>query len=194
MSEGNERSPQERNPFEITRHEVLYEGRVFTVIRDEVRHESGYEAVREVVAHDGGAVVVAVDAQDRVLLVRQFRYPLASHILELPAGKLSPDEDPLDCARRELREETGVTARRWETLTAMLSTPGFCTEELFIYLALELEDGEQALEEGEESIEVQRLPLREAIALCADGGIRDGKTVTGLFLAALRLGLISHVP
>lgn len=194
MAEPRDRSPRERNPFEVTRHEILYEGRVFTVIRDEVRHESGYEAVREVIAHDGGAVVVAVDAQDRVLLVRQFRYPLAAHILELPAGKLSPDEDPLDCARRELREETGVTARRWEPLTAMLSTPGFCTEELFVFLARDLEDGEQALEEGEESIEVLRLPLREAIERCADGGIRDGKTVTGLFLAAHRLGLISYGP
>ena len=184
----------EGNPFEITRHEVIYEGRVFAVIRDEVRHQSGYESVREVVVHDGGAVIVAVDADGRVLLIRQFRYPVAGHILELPAGKLSPGEDPLDCARRELREETGVTARNWEKLTAMLSTPGFCSEELYIYLARDLEDGEQALEEGEESIEVRRVPLAQALALCADGGIRDGKTVTGLALAALRLGMIPNVP
>lgn len=177
-----------KNPYKITRHEIIFEGRVFTIIRDEVRHESGYSSVREVVEHHGGAVIVAVHDNGDVLLIRQFRYPVADEILELPAGKLGNGEDPLDCARRELREETGCSAQRWEKLTAMLTTPGFCSEVLHIYLAQGLRNGEQALEEGEESITVLRVPLREALAMCSDGRIRDGKTVTGLALAALRLG------
>jgi ADP-ribose pyrophosphatase len=177
-------------PFDVTRRQIIYEGRVFTIVRDEVRHRSGYESVREVVEHDGGAVVAAVTDDGDVILIRQYRYPVAGAIIELPAGKLSPGEDPLDCAKRELREETGFSAGRWEKLTAMLSTPGFCSEVLHIYLARELRNGEQALEEGEESITVLRLPIREALAMCADGRIRDGKTLTGLALAAMRLGLL----
>ncbi len=175
------------NPFEITQREIIYEGLVFTIIRDEVRHESGYSAVREIVQHDGGAVIAAVHDNGDILLIRQFRYPLAEEIVELPAGKLAPGEDPLDCARRELKEETGCTAERWQKLTAMLSTPGFCDEVLHIYLAQGLHDGEQALEEGEESLSVFRLPLTVALAMCADGRIRDGKTIAGLSLAAMRL-------
>ncbi|MBR9977037.1 MAG: NUDIX hydrolase [Bacteroidetes bacterium] len=175
-------------PYEVTRHEVLYEGRVFTVVRDEVRHDSGYRSVREVVEHAGGAVIVAVDGNDEVLLIRQYRYPIAGEIIELPAGKLDHGEDPLECARRELREETGCTAAQWEKLNAMLTTPGFCSEVLHVYLARGLHDGLQALEEGEESITVFRVTLREALAMCADGRIRDGKTITGLALAAMRLG------
>jgi ADP-ribose pyrophosphatase len=176
--------------FEVTHREVIYEGRVFTIVRDEVRHRSGYSAVREVVEHDGGAVIAAVFDGGDVLLISQYRYPVAEEILELPAGKLSPREDPLDCARRELQEETGFSAGRWEKLTAMLSTPGFCSEVLHIYLAQDLRSGEQALEEGEESIAVLRVPMHEALAMCTDGRIRDGKTITGISLAAIRLGML----
>lgn len=177
-------------PFDVTRRQIIYEGRVFTIVRDEVRHRSGYESVREVVEHDGGAVVAAVTDGGEVVLIRQYRYPVAGEIIELPAGKLSPGEDPLACARRELQEETGFSAGRWDKLTAMLSTPGFCSEVLHIFLAQDLRIGEQSLEEGEESITVIQLPMREALAMCADGRIRDGKTVTGLALAAMRLGLL----
>ncbi len=177
--------------FTVTRHERLYEGRVFTIERDEVRHASGYESVREVVRHDGGAVVVPLYDNGDVLLIRQYRYPVDGEIIELPAGKLDRGEDPRDCAVRELREETGCTAAEVQKLTAMMTTPGFCSEILHIYLATGLRDGEQQLEEGEESITLLRMPLSEAIAMCRDGRISDGKTVTGLMLAALRAGLLS---
>lgn len=178
------------NHFDLTHRDVIYEGRVFTIVRDEVRHRSGYSAVREVVEHDGGAVIAAVFDDGDVLLISQYRYPVAEEILELPAGKLAPREDPLDCAKRELQEETGFSAGRWEKLTAMLSTPGFCSEVLHIFMAQDLRSGEQALEEGEESIAVLRVPMREALAMCTDGRIRDGKTITGLSLAAMRLGML----
>lgn len=176
--------------FDVTHRQVIYDGRVFTIVRDEVRHRSGYTTVREVVEHDGGAVIVAVFEEGDVILISQYRYPVAEEILELPAGKLAPQEDPLDCAKRELREETGFSAGRWNKLTAMLSTPGFCSEVLHIFLAQDLTSGEQALEEGEESIAVLRVPMHEALAMCVDGRIRDGKTITGLSLAAMRLGIV----
>jgi ADP-ribose pyrophosphatase len=177
-------------PFSVTKHEEIYRGRVFTIIRDEVRHESGYDSVREVVRHDGGAVVAAVFDDLDVLLIRQFRYPIGHVIYELPAGKLNPGEDPAHCASRELTEETGWKARTLERLTSMLTTPGFCSEVLHLFLARGLEEGEQRLEEGEESIEIERVPLRRALAMCVDGSIVDGKTITGLFLAAAKLDVI----
>jgi len=176
------------SPYTVTRHTVLYEGRVYTIERDDVRHASGYEAVREVVRHDGGAVVVPLYDNHDVLLIRQYRYPVDEEIIELPAGKLGADEDPRDCAVRELREETGCTASSVKKLTAMMTTPGFCSEVLHIFLALGLRDGTQQLEEGEESIALVRVPLSEAVAMCRDGRIHDGKTVTGLMLAALEVG------
>ncbi|MCB2203312.1 NUDIX hydrolase [bacterium] len=177
-------------PFTVTKHDVMYDGRVFTIERDEVRHHSGYESVREVVRHNGGAVVVPLYANGDVLLIRQYRYPIDEEIIELPAGKLDEGEDPAVCAARELREETGCSAGSISKLTAMLTTPGFCSEVLHIYLAEQLSEGTQQLEQGEESIALLRIPLREALAMCADGRIRDGKTVTGLALAALRSGMM----
>lgn len=179
-----------RSPFTVLRHDSPYHGRVFTVERDEVRHESGYEGVREVVRHNGGAVVVGLLPGARVLLIRQYRYPIGEAILELPAGKLDPGEEPEACARRELREETGWTAQHIEQLGVMLTTPGFCSEALHLFLAEDLIPGDQRLEQGEESIEVRDVPFAEAMAMCASGDIRDGKTITALTLAGLRRGLL----
>jgi ADP-ribose pyrophosphatase len=176
------------NPFTVLHSETIYEGRVFTIIRDEVEHFSGYTGVREVVEHHGGAVIVALFENGDVLLVRQFRYPMQRMIFELPAGKLHPGEDPRHCALRELEEETGWRAGRLDHLTSMLSTPGFCSEVLHIFLATELAPGTQQLEEGEESLEIHRVPLARAINMCQIGEIADGKTIAGLMLASLRAG------
>lgn len=170
----------------VLKHEIIYNGRVFTVVRDEIAHETGYHAVREVVRHDGGAVAVPLFPDGDVLLIRQLRYPMRERILELPAGKLAPGEDPIVCAERELAEETGWRAERLEHLTSMMTTPGFCSEVLHIYLATGLTSGTPALEPGEESIEVVRMPLREAVARCMTGEIADGKTITGIMLAAVK--------
>ena len=178
----------ESNPFTILHSETIYEGRVFTVIRDEVEHFSGYTSVREVVEHHGGAVVVALFDDGDVLLVRQFRYPLRRHIYELPAGKLHRGEDPKACAARELEEETGWRAGSLDLLTSMMTTPGFCSEVLHVFLATGLVPGEQQLEEGEESLEIHRIPLAKAINMCQIGEIADGKTIAGLLLASLRAG------
>jgi len=180
----------EKKQFEILHHEEIYRGRVFTVIRDDVQHKSGYRGVREVVEHHGGAVVAAMFPNDDVLLIRQFRYPMQREIFELPAGKLDAGEDPQHCAARELSEETGYRAATFQKLTALMTTPGFCSEVLHIYLATDLIDGVQRLEQGEETIDVMRVPIREAIRMCADGEISDGKTIAGLTLTAMKLGLL----
>jgi ADP-ribose pyrophosphatase len=184
----NQSTMTDSNPFSVLHSETIYEGRVFTIIRDEVEHVSGYTSVREVVRHNGGAVVVALFDDGDVLLVRQFRYPMQRKIFELPAGKLQAGEDPEACAARELEEETGWRAGKLEHLTSLMSTPGFCNEVLHVYLATGLAPGEQQLEEGEENLEIHRVPLARAINMCQIGEIADGKTIAGLMLASLRAG------
>jgi ADP-ribose pyrophosphatase len=178
-------------PFSILKHETIFEGRVFTITRDEVQHVSGYHSVREVVEHHGGSVAVALFPNGDTILIRQFRYPLQREILELPAGKLFPGENPLLCAQRELEEETGWRAASMHKLSAMMTTPGFCSEVLHIYLATELSEGTRHLEQGEESIEVIRLPLSDAIRMCQSREIEDSKTITGLMLAGLHAGVLA---
>ncbi len=180
-------TPLAQAGYTRTHHSIPYEGRVFCIEHDTIRHVSGYTTIRDVVRHNGGAVAVAVFDNRDVLLIRQFRYPMQDFVLELPAGKLDPGEDPAVCALRELEEETGWRAEHVEKLTSLLTTPGFCSEVLHIHLATGLTRGTQALEQGEEHIEVLRMPLDTAVAMCASGAIIDGKTIAGLMLAKLRL-------
>ena len=169
----------------LKKREIVHKGVVFDLIVDHIEYPSGNGSVREVAQHPGGAVVVPVFDNGDVLMIRQFRYPIGKIIYELPAGKLDPDEEPELCARRELEEETGYRADAYEKLTAFYTTPGFCTEKLHIYLATELtklESG-QNLEEGEESITVERIPLQQTLDMIEAEKIVDGKTIVGLFLA-----------
>ena len=133
----------------------------------------------EVVEHVGGAAVVAVDAADQVLLVRQLRPAVGARLLELPAGLLDPGESALECARRELEEETGFTASRLEPLAAFYTSPGFSTERLQVFAGFDLHPCRVAGDDDEE-IEVVRLPLAAAIARLLDDEVSDAKTITGL--------------
>ncbi len=172
----------------LLKREILHKGVVFDLFVDHIEYPSGNGSVREVAQHPGGAVVVPVFENGDVLMIQQFRYPIGKVIYELPAGKLDPDEDPELCARRELEEETGYKAEQLDKLTAFYTTPGFCTEKLYIYLATglrELTSGQQ-LEEGEESIKVEKIPLRKALDMAASEEIVDGKTIVGLFLADMK--------
>ncbi|HEY6952380.1 MAG TPA: NUDIX hydrolase [Bacteroidota bacterium] len=169
----------------VLRSEKKYSGKVFDLIVDEILYPSGNKSVREVAAHPGGAVIVPLHANNDIVLVRQFRYPIQQAIYELPAGKLNPGEDPAVCARRELEEETGYQAATWKKLTAIFTTPGFCNEQLHIYLATDLSKSVrgQQLEEGEASLTVETFPLRRAIEMIERGEIVDGKTICGILLA-----------
>ncbi|MBI4810797.1 MAG: NUDIX hydrolase [Ignavibacteriales bacterium] len=124
--------------YKLRRRNKVHEGRVFTTIIDEVEYANGNPTMREVAEHPGGAVVLAVFPDHRIILINQHRYPLDKFIWELPAGKLNTGEDPLHCAKRELEEETGYHTKKWKQLTSIYTTPGFCTEVLHIFLARNL--------------------------------------------------------
>lgn len=176
--------------LKLLSRERLYSGRVIDLVVDRVAMPSGKEGVREVARHPGGAVTVPLFDDGRVLLVSQFRYPLGRTITELPAGKLSPGEDPARAAVRELEEETGFTSANLKHLVTIYSTPGFCDEELHIYLARGLTPvpGGHRREEGESAMTVESVPLAEAVARAVRGELPDAKTIIGLLLAERMLG------
>ncbi|HEV8537757.1 MAG TPA: NUDIX hydrolase [Bacteroidota bacterium] len=170
--------------LKLLKRTEVYRGRVFNIIVDDVEYRSGRASVREVAQHSGGGVALAVFPDRRIILVRQHRYPFDEFIWELPAGKLSPGEDPLHCARRELEEETGYTGTTWKKLTALYTTPGFCSEVLHIFMTTDPHEtaGGRRLEEGEETMTMKILPLEEAIVMIERQEIVDGKTIAGIFL------------
>lgn len=163
--------------------EVLYDGKILHVEKWQVTCPNGRTAAREIVLHKGAAAVVPVFDDGATLLVRQHRVAVDLVTLEIPAGKLdSAEEDPLDCAVRELQEETGLSARRMTHMTTLLTTPGFCSEKIAIYLAQGLTQGETHPDE-DEFLGLVRLPLDEAVARVMRGEICDSKTICGLMMA-----------
>ena len=168
--------------------EPIYNGRILDVQRWQVTCPNGNLAPREIVVHRGAAAVVPVFEDGTTLLVRQHRIACDRVTLEIPAGKLdSVNEDPLDCAVRELEEETGLKAERMTLLTSLLTTPGFCTEKIGIYLAQGLSQGDTHPDE-DEFLGLVRIPLDEAIAMVMRGEIRDSKTICGLMMAREVIG------
>lgn len=164
----------------------VFTGRVLTLNLERVRLPNGRVAELEIAHHPGGAAVVAVDGTGRVCLLRQFRHAAGGWVDELPAGKLDGGEPPIDCARRELAEEAGVTARQWDKLGEYLSSPGVLTEVVHLFLARDLEPVEARPEEHE-VFEARWLPFEEAAGLAARGELRDGKSLVGLMWARERL-------
>ena len=166
-------------PEKQTQH---FRGRVISLTTDEVRLPNGHLASLEVVHHPGGAAAVAIDAGERVCLLRQYRYVADGWLWELPAGKLEPGEPPLVTAQRELAEEAGVSAREWSSLGSYLSSPAIFTEVLHLFLATGVEPAAVAHEQAE-VIEVHWVPFSEACGWAESGRIRDGKTAVGLLRA-----------
>jgi ADP-ribose pyrophosphatase len=160
----------------------VFKGRVLTLNLETVTLPNGRVAELEIAHHPGGAAVVALDDAGRVCLLRQYRHAAGGWVREIPAGKLDDGEPPLQCAQRELAEEAGMRAARWDKLGEYLSSPGVLTEVIHVYLAREL-DPVGAAPEDHEVLEAEWLPFREALRLAASGTLQDGKSLVGLFWA-----------
>jgi len=164
----------------ISSREVL-KNKLFRVMEEVAHDPSGFEIHRFIVRHPGSAVMMPVDEKDRVLLVKQFRLPAERELWELPAGRLDPGESPLEAAKRELREETGLTAKTWVKLGSFWPSPGYVDEKMNLFLALDLTQGEQQPMD-DERIETRWFPKKELGELIRHGKIYDCKTVAGYFL------------
>lgn len=164
----------------------IFRGRVFDVTVDTIS-EAGKTYQRETVHHPGSAVIVPVFEDGMLALVRQYRHPAVRYLLEVPAGTLKHGEAPEEGAARELEEELGCTAGSLEKLAEFFVTPGFCEEKMWLYLATELTETAQRLED-DEIIEVIRLPFSQALTMITTGEIEDAKTIIGIMLAAPRVG------
>ncbi len=162
---------------------VVYRGKIIDLCLEHVTLPNGARAELEIVHHPGGAAVVALDHQNRVCLLRQYRHAAGGWLWELPAGKLDAGEPPLATAQRELQEEAGLQAGRWESLGQVISSPGVFTEVVHLFLARELRIV-PANAEAHEVFEVHWVPLTQALAQAQAGEIKDGKTLVGLFRAS----------
>lgn len=187
--------PSSEPPVErLIASEVLHRGRVLEFRVDTVARADGHVARRDVAGHPGAVAIVAVDDEGYVLLVRQYRHPAGRVLLEIPAGTLDRDaegrtEDPDLAARRELEEETGQRAARWERLADFWTAPGFATERMFLYLATGLAPaGDERLGPDEdEALQLVRLPWRDALAAALAGEVADAKSLVGILWLARRM-------
>ena len=166
--------------YENLREEPLeqsyqYKGKIINLRVDQARLPNGRVASREVVEHPGGVCIAALTDQNELLFVRQFRYPYGEVLLELPAGKLDAGENPLEAGKRELKEETGASAKDYTDLGKLYPSPGYCGEVIHMYMATGLHYGEMRPDE-DEFLEVEKIPLKKAAQMVLDNEIRDAKT------------------
>lgn len=159
--------------------ERIYDGKIIRLRLDEALLPNGRVAKREVVEHNGGVCIAALTEEEELLFVRQFRYPYKQVVTELPAGKLEPDEDPLEAGKRELTEETGASAAEYYHLGRLYPSPGYCAEIITLYLATGLRFGDRHPDE-DEFLDMQRIPLHEAVTMVMRGDLPDAKTQTAV--------------
>lgn len=179
----------EVHAYEVLGTEDVYDGPIISLVKDTVTMPGGGTSVRDVVRHPGAVAVVALDDDDRVVLLKQYRHPVARHLWELPAGLRDADgEPPLETAKRELAEEAQLAADRWSLLVTDYSSPGFCDEQVLVYLAEGLSSAEHPegfeAENEELDLTVERVPLAEAVQWVFDGTVRNAAAVIGLLAAA----------
>ena len=157
------------------KREILYKGKIINLRKDLALLENGSTAVREIVEHSGGVCVAALTEQNELLFVRQFRYPYQKVLLELPAGKRNPEEDPLEGGKRELREETGAVGKDYRFMGELYPTPGYCEEVIYLYLCRVDQVGRTNPDE-DEFVEVEAIPVDQAVEMVLRNEIPDAKT------------------
>ncbi|HEY7211071.1 MAG TPA: NUDIX hydrolase [Bryobacteraceae bacterium] len=165
----------------------VFKNKLFTITDEVATDPDGFEIHRNIVRHPGSAVMLALDDEKRILLVKQFRLPAEQELWELPAGRLDPGETSLEAARRELREETGYTARTWKKLVTFWPSPGYVGEKMDIFLAKDLTEGKQEPME-DERIKIQWFDWLEVGAMIRRGEILDGKTLIGYYTLRDQMG------
>jgi ADP-ribose pyrophosphatase len=161
---------------------TLHRGRVFELHRENVALPNGVIVDFDVVRHPGASAVVPILGQENVVLLKQYRHAIGDFIWEIPAGTLNAGETPLQCAKRELCEETGLMAQVFEKIGEVTPLPGYADERIHLFVAVDLEAAEQSLDE-DEMLDVHEVGLNHAIEMIYKGSIQDGKTIAGLFLA-----------
>jgi ADP-ribose pyrophosphatase len=167
--------------------QIVFSGKVFSVVSGKVRLDDGNETRRDVVGHNGGTALVPI-LGDKIVLIRKFRISIGRELLELPAGRLEIDETPENCARREIEEELGLRADRLVLVHTYYSSVGFTNERMYIYLALDLQEVEKHLE-WDERIQIVRVPIAEIESKVRNGEFEDSKTIIGLYAALAYMGL-----
>ncbi len=165
---------------------LLHQGRVFKLIREKMRLPNGTTVDLDIIRHPGAAAMVPLKDDGSLIMVRQYRHAVGGYIWEIPAGTLDHGESPLECAKRELIEETGYAAESWEGLGTIIPVPGYSDEKIHIFLAADLHAALQNLD-SDEIIHVREVPFEKAFAMIEKGEIKDSKTITSLFLAKRRL-------
>lgn len=169
-------------PFELLKSELLMKGRAFAIRRDYLKTPDGRETRLEIIEHGGSVVIIPIDENGKILLVRQYRHATGKNLLELPAGTLDEDEEPEACAAREIREETGRAAGSLKKLGEFYLAPGYSDEFMFVYLATELSDSPLDPDD-DEFLSLETVPIAEAIRMAERGEIPDAKSLAALFLA-----------
>jgi ADP-ribose pyrophosphatase len=166
----------------VIERETVAKGRIVSFDKLKVEFSDGRHSERDVVRHPGGCVIIPMDGDNNIYLVKQFRVAFEKEILELPAGKLDAGEDPMECAKRELKEETGITAGAVSYITSIFPSPGFCNEVIHIFYAKDLKAGNASPDEGE-YVQLVKMPLGELLRMVWDGRVNDAKTVVGALIA-----------
>lgn len=168
--------------FELLKSELLFEGRVFSIRRDHLKTPSGRATKYDIIEHHGSVVLVPLDAQGNLHFVRQYRHATGSSPLELPAGSLEPGEEPLECARREIREEIGMAANQLREIGSFYLVPGYSTEYMRVFLATGLQESPLP-PDVDEYLTVEKIPFIKALEMARKGEIPDAKSLAALLLA-----------
>ena len=172
--------------IKVIKRSQIHKARVFDLVREEVILPNGTTMEIDIIKHPRASAIVPMKDETTVLMLEQYRHAIGETIWEIPAGTLHANEDPLNCARRELEEETGFTAKSWEELGVITPLPAYSDERIHVYLASDLTHSQQNLD-PDEILQVREVSLPIAIDMIKEGKIRDGKTISSLFLAVLRL-------